>query len=673
MRRIDALSLSTAVAFLSVTLMMCSVRVPQPAALSPQDGPDLEADVATIVSAGPAAYGTNVWWTDQDAEIWTSRWSELRPSIVRLFVSHALVEPENDNLDPTIIDEGGFLFETPITVTLTRTATYRDWFEALRDQPNLDIMIHFSYLAPWLTDNPPHEEYGFQVAPYPPNDLDEYREFVEATLRFLVEEIDFPAERITIEAMNEPDLGCGVDPVVPCFWQDWTMTDITEVVRMTHETIQAVEPAITLIGLAECCGTSVVEDLLDNTEGDYLEGLSYHYYAQGYNLNQALSRASTLAAYDYPLYLDEYGSRQHLSEGVDGALWHSWALATLWEAEIAPIQYPSSEWPLLGEPYNSMGLFADWRGGWERKPAYWVHANFFRFATGDVVSHTAPTGLDVLVTRQIVADDARVTFWVVNRGDAPLADQTFAVQNFPTQEATLRAYDNLVGTTPLTTTTAEGSPLVFTATLPARSSRAFVLQEKSAEATLDRVDLTPISATRTAGQAITYTLTAYDTAGASWNVTASGTYTIEPGTGGRWQGNTYTTEVAGTWTVTGVYSDETDTAVLRVKRGLLERVSIAPTETERFTGRPVTYTLTAYDAYANQWDVTHSAVYTIEPGAGGEWNGNTYTTAISGTWTVTGTWVETGTAIYYDRSDTATLVVQTPAVQVYLPIIIREL
>jgi hypothetical protein len=199
-----------------------------------------------------------------------------------------------------------------------------------------------------------------------------------------------------------------------------------------------------------------------------------------------------------------------------------------------------------------------------------------------------------------------------------------------------------------------------------------VLQEKSTEPTLDRVDLTPISATRTAGQAITYTLTAYDTAGESWDVTHSAAYTIEPGASGRWQGNTYTTETSGTWTVTGAYSDEIDTAVLGVRRGLLDRVSIAPTETKHFAGRPVTYTLTAYDAYANHWDVTQAAAYTIEPGAGGEWRGNSYTPEISGTWTVTGTWVETGTLVYYDRSDTATLIVWTPAVQVYLPIILRE-
>ena len=157
------------------------------------------------------------------------------------------------------------------------------------------------------------------------------------------------------------------------------MSDITDVTRVTYEVIQSVNAEIPLLGLGECCGTSIVRGLLDNyPEGAYLDGLSYHYYSpSGFNLGVALNRAAALAPYNRPIYMNEYGSRQYRSEGVNGALWHSWALTTLWEAGIAPLQYPVSEWPMLGEPYNSMGIFTDWRGDWERKPAYWVYANFF--------------------------------------------------------------------------------------------------------------------------------------------------------------------------------------------------------------------------------------------------------------------------------------------------------
>ncbi len=554
---------------IAITLLLPLLLAVRAAPHAP-DGHDLAADFAVLVSTAPPAHGTNVWWTDQDAAIWTARWAELGPSHARLFVSHSLVEPVNDDADPNVVNWDGFQFATPISASqgLTRTLTYHDWFEALRDQPGLDVLIHFSYLAPWLTDNNPHslDQIPIPAAPYPPNDLAEYGEFVEATLRYMVETVGFPPGRISIEAMNEPDLDCGVDPVTPCFWQNWTMADVADVVRVTHEAIQAVDADVTLVGLAECCGTSVTRDLLDNySEGDYLEGLSYHYYASGYDLDVALNRAAALAPYGLPIYLDEYGSRSYLSQGVDGALWHSWALATLWEAGVAPLQYPSSEWVFLGQPYNSMGLFADWRGDWERKPSYWVYANFFRtVGGGDVISHTAPSGVDLLATRRVATAGAQATLWVVNRGVAALADQSFALYNFPRQEATLRIYDNLLGAEPVSTATVSGSPLVLTATLPARSSRAFVLSAEQAHGPPDRVLLAPDLATRALGQPVAYTLTAYDADDNDWDVTVSGSYAIEPRAGGDWTNNTYTARVLGSWIVTGSYSGKDDTASLIV-------------------------------------------------------------------------------------------------------------
>jgi hypothetical protein len=525
------------------------------------------ADFEVVVARPPSAYGTNLWWTDEDAELWTSRWAELAPSMVRVPIIHPLVEPANDDGDADVINWDGFLLDTPINVPgIPGTVTYRAWFQAVRDQPGLNIMIYFPYLAPWLTDNPPQPGFLFDVAAHPPNDLAEYREFVEAVLRFLVATVGFPPERIRVEAMNEPDLDCGADPVVPCFWDNWTMADIADIVRVTEQAIQAVDADIPLIGLAECCGTSVVRDLLDRyPEGAYLDGLSYHRYTWDDDLNEALSRASALAPYGRPIYLDEYGSLKYLSEGTDSALWHSQTLATLWKAGIAPLQYPISEWPLLGEPYNSMGLFEDWRGNWECKPSYWVYANFFNLVGGsEAISHTAPSGVDVLTTRRIVTDEVQVAFWVVNRRDMTLADQSFALHNFPRQEATLRVYDNLAGPAPVLTTTVSGSPLVFAATLPAHSSRAFVLSAGQSCCSLDHVVLAPGRATRMARQAISYTLTACDVYSNSWDATISGTYTIEEGAGGHWMGNGYTAEMVGTWTVMGTYDDQHDTAILTI-------------------------------------------------------------------------------------------------------------
>lgn len=510
------------------------------------------ADFDAAVSSGPTAYGTNIWWTDQDAAMWTSRWAELKPSWVRLFISHSIVEPENDNANSHTIDWNGFRFDTPISVpvVMTRTMTYRDWFEALRDQSDVHILIHFVYLAPWLTDNAPHAEIPIPAAPYPPNDVVEYREFIEATARFLVEEIGFPPERIAFEVMNEPDLECGADPAVPCFWQNWTMDDIRTVVSVTHQVVEEVAPAIELVGLAECHGTTIVRDLLDSyPEGAYLDGLSYHYYAPGNDLNTALNRAAELSPYRRPIYLDEYGSLLYRSNGVDGALWHSLALATLWRSGIAPIQYPISTWSLLGEPYNSMGLFEDWRGGWAYKPSYWVHANFFRFlGGGEIISHTASAKLNVLVSRRFTAEKTQVVFWMVNREKLPLPNIAFALYNFPASRATLHIYDNLIGSTPLMTETIQGDPLIFTATLPARSSRAFVLNSKPLSASLDPVLPTHGQATLTMGY--------------GWDVTQTSAYSTQSDVGGFWSNSRYTAEMMEMWMVTGTHQEQANPALL---------------------------------------------------------------------------------------------------------------
>lgn len=435
---------------------------------------DFSADFSAVLASGPPSWGSNLWWTDQDVAVWTGRWEELGLVLARVPVPHALVEPVNDNGDPYQANPEGFLLDTPIgfPALVTRTLTYRNWFEALRDRSPVEMMVSFTYLAPWLTDNPPHEGYSFLAAPYPPNDLDEYREFVEVLLRYLVEELGFPPERLLLEAVNEPDLGCGQDPAVPCFWRDWTMQDIADVVRVTCEAVQETSPAVRVVGLAECCGTGVVRALLDGyAEGSCLTDLSYHYYSNGYDLDAVMIRKTELAPYDRPLYLDEYGDFEYLSVGTDGGLWHSWALPVLWTAGVIPAQYPISEFPLHPEPYNSMGLFEDWRGDWERKPAYWVYANFFHHITGgEVISATAPPTIDILAVRRLTGEEAEVALWVVNRTDVPLADQSFAVYNFPGQEAVLHEYDNLIGPAPILTTTIAGSPLAFAATLPARSS-----------------------------------------------------------------------------------------------------------------------------------------------------------------------------------------------------------
>jgi hypothetical protein len=211
-----------------------------------------------------------------------------------------------------------------------------------------------------------------------------------------------------------------------------------------------------------------------------------------------------------------------------------------------------------------MGLFYDWTGNWERKPAYWVYANFYQLMASETLALSGPSSVDVraLATRT-VSESPHVAFWVTNLSNSPLTEQRFVIQNFPTSQATLSVHDNLIGLTPTFTTTLGGAPLVFTQTIPARSSRTFVVRAADAVSDLVSLSLAPASTSRVAGQSVAYALTAHYTYG-DVDVTDAGVYAVSSGAGGQWDKNVYTTEISGSWTVSGTYAAETSWADLRV-------------------------------------------------------------------------------------------------------------
>jgi len=183
--------------------------------------------------------------------------------------------------------------------------------------------------------------------------------------------------------------------------------------------------------------------------------------------------------------------------------------------------------------------------------------------------------------------------------------------------------------------------------------------------------ISPDAATIAAGEVQTYTAEAFDAYGNSLgDVTASTVFTIEAAAGGSWSGNSYTSEKAGTWTVTGIYSGISDTAILTVSPAALDHIVISPAEATVRVGESITYTVEAFDAYDNSLgDVTASTDFTIEAGAGGSWTGNVYTAEVEGEWEVTAT--------YEGVQDTTILRVLAPAdphpYKIYLPAVLREM
>jgi len=429
----------------------------------------VEVAYQTVVGRSPAGYGVNGWWTDQDAEVWQARYRELSPAVVRLPAPQSMLEPQNDDPDPSHVNRRGFLFDQPVP-WFGRTITLGRWLAALRDQ-DATVMIHVPYLAGWLSANGDRELFST----YPPRDMAEYREYLLALLTFAVDEVGYPPERVILEPVNEPDLRCGQDANVPCFWENWEMDDLVAVMRTADEAAAEVDPAIRVVGVSECCATRLAETLVDQYDGQsFLDGFTYHRYVRGADFGDGLARGERLAALGSPVYLNEYGNTRYWSNGRPGALWHAAVLPQIWKAGINPIQFSMAEFPGSHQGYDQLGLFADWRNDWERKPAYWVYANFYRrFGGSELVSVRGTESLVLLAGRR--ADAPSLTIWLVNTDPDRPEGLRFQVTGFPTDSAQAQVFDNLGGSEPMVTLELRGTPLRFDFHLPAASSYSIVL------------------------------------------------------------------------------------------------------------------------------------------------------------------------------------------------------
>ena len=84
-------------------------------------------------------------------------------------------------------------------------------------------------------------------------------------------------------------------------------------------------------------------------------------------------------------------------------------------------------------------------------------------------------------------------------------------------------------------------------------------------AVVANVVISPAGSSVTAGLSKTYSATASDAYGNTWDVTSSTSWSISSGAGGSWSSNVYTSATAGSWTVTGTYASTAYTTGLTVK------------------------------------------------------------------------------------------------------------
>ncbi|MCP4537263.1 MAG: hypothetical protein GY832_08955 [Chloroflexi bacterium] len=156
---------------------------------------------------------------------------------------------------------------------------------------------------------------------------------------------------------------------------------------------------------------------------------------------------------------------------------------------------------------------------------------------------------------------------------------------------------------------------------------------------IDHVTILPVHAAIIAGDAHTYTTKAFDRYHNSLgDVTTATTFVLSPFASGECDDNVCAPQIVGTWTVTATCASKVATATMAVVHASLDDLRLTPDVATRVAGDSISYTLTAYDAYDNAWDLTSSGIYAVDFRAGGLWMGNAYTTEIAGTWIITGTY-----------------------------------
>ena len=325
----------------------------------------ITVDFADVVGHGPQYYGSNIFWTEEDINLIKDRMDKSNMNIMRLYIFPYYLENPNDNSDPNSINWDGFNFDTEIP-WLEKTVKYSTMFEALKEL-NMYIMVDIPYLSPWLSANDHVSDDMYST--YPPNNYDEYEELVYAVLYYMVNTIGISPDKIILEPFNEPDLGCGQDPSVHCFWKNHSMDQTANTFLAAYNAAKNVSPNIRVMGMAEWNNGQYVRNFINNYNGlNYLDGITYHKYSNNYDISSLISMGTGfIDDYGLPVFVNEYGSRTWGSDGTNGALWNSYTLTNLLKNSIQPLQFPFFEYPGIGEPYESMGLFYNWNNNWQIK------------------------------------------------------------------------------------------------------------------------------------------------------------------------------------------------------------------------------------------------------------------------------------------------------------------
>ncbi|MEW6608510.1 MAG: T9SS type A sorting domain-containing protein, partial [bacterium] len=160
--------------------------------------------------------------------------------------------------------------------------------------------------------------------------------------------------------------------------------------------------------------------------------------------------------------------------------------------------------------------------------------------------------------------------------------------------------------------------------------------------------ISPHGATTTSNSEVKYEVTAVDSYGNTWTVTAETKFaTNDPA--GTMTANVYTAGKVGTWTIAGTHTSGVGTSIyVIVSVGTPTALTIIPQGTTIKAGDMVSYTAIAEDTKGNTWTVTAQTQFATNDPAGTMTAGKEiYTAGKVGTWTIAGTHTSgVGTSTY---------------------------
>jgi hypothetical protein len=161
-------------------------------------------DWEQILGPGPAYYGVEYGWIDQDRDLFLERYRLLHANVLRVQVDQEYFEMSNDNDDPSVsaID---FDVTFPLDLREGKTLTYHDMFSTLAAEfPSMHFHINVWLAARWNAVQP--DGYLGLGGAFPPLDYAEHREFTRELARWLVDSCGIAPERLSFSFVNEPNL-----------------------------------------------------------------------------------------------------------------------------------------------------------------------------------------------------------------------------------------------------------------------------------------------------------------------------------------------------------------------------------------------------------------------------------------------------------------------------------